>query len=306
MRHPYFMSICLAVTIAAGGWGLYWLPQRALEAGGLTGGWGTIAQYVVPLVLLAPLAAWRASRGATTGLEYPLIGLLMGGGIACYANSFLLTDVMRALILFYLAPLWATLFEMIVLRRAPGWHRAVSLSLAFAGLWIVFSQHGGWPVPQNAGDWLALVGGAIFAAGALRLQIVKPAGVLPLLIAFFLYGGLVTGAQAFVLQDALGPMPSLDNWMAMAPWLLLLSVGFFIPTNCVLLWSPSRIGAGLFSILILSEIVVGAVSAALLSDDPFGWREGVGGTLMLLAGLAEITLAPDDVEDRNEAASTAA
>lgn len=292
MRHPHHYAICLAVAVAAGAWGIYWLPQRALETAGLTGGWGTIAQYAVPLALLTPLALWRGLRGGSTGLEFPLIGLLMGGGIACYANSFLLTDVMRTLILFYLAPVWVTLFEIVFLGQRPGWHRAVSLMLALAGLWIVFGQGGALPLPQNSGDWLALVGGAIFAGGVVRLQAVQPDGAQSLLFAFFFYGGLVTLAQTLLLADALGPAPSLDAWISMAPWLLLLSVGFFIPTTMIIIWAPSRVGAGLFSILILAEIVFGTVSAGLLADDPFGWPEAVGGTLLLLAGLAEIVLAP--------------
>ena len=70
------------------------------------------------------------------------IGLLFGGGIACYANSFLLTDVVRALILFYITPVWTTIFEMIFLRQLPKYYRYVTLILALSGVWIVFGQNG--------------------------------------------------------------------------------------------------------------------------------------------------------------------
>ena len=43
-RHPHHFKISFALAIAAGSWGIYWLPQRILEDGGLTGGWGTISQ----------------------------------------------------------------------------------------------------------------------------------------------------------------------------------------------------------------------------------------------------------------------
>ena len=101
-KHKYHYTISFALLIAAGMWGLFWLPQRALESGGLTGGWATISQMVIPFLILLPISIWRKSKGQSFGLEYPLIGLLFGGGIACYANSFLLTDVVRALILFYI------------------------------------------------------------------------------------------------------------------------------------------------------------------------------------------------------------
>lgn len=296
MRHPHHVVICLGLTVAAGAWGLYWLPQRFLEGHGLTGGWGTIAQMGIALLFLSPLALWRAIRGKTTGLEFPIIGLLMGGGYACYANSFLLTEVMRALILFFLIPFWTTLFERIFLGNRAGIARLMSLVLAFAGLWIVLARDFFLPIPENWGDCLALLGGGLFAGGALRLQEVKSKSVQPILFAFFFYGTLVTLGLSALLTAELGPMPSTDSLLKMAPWLFLLSVGFFIPTNTIILWSPSRIGAGLFSILILSEIVVGTVSAGLLADDPFGWREGIGGILIFSAGLVETFFSPASAE----------
>jgi len=140
MDRPRFLLICFALCISAGLWGLYWIPQRMLEEAGMTGGWGTIAQYMVSLVLLAPFAIRRFLRGEHTGLELPLIGALMGGGIVCYANSFLLTDVIRTMLLFYMTPFWATLIEVVIQRRLPGWWRLISLPLALAGVSIVLGN----------------------------------------------------------------------------------------------------------------------------------------------------------------------
>ena len=296
-RHPYHLAICFILLITAGSWGLFWIPQRALEANGLTGGWGTIAQMYVPLLMLAPIAIWRKIQGKSFGLDYPLIGLLMGGGIACYANSFLLTDVVRALILFYMTPVWATLYELLFRKQKPQWHRAVTITLALSGVWIVFSQGFTFPVPQNIGDWVALVGGMFFAGGAVRTEFVKPKDIFALLVSFFFYGGLVTLIIAYFLGDTLGPMPTNDAWIAMLPWLLLMSAVFLIPTNIVLLWTPSVVGGGLYSIIILIEIVVGSASAAVLTDESFGWREIVGSMLIITAGLAEIILAPKALQN---------
>ena len=276
---------------------MFWIPQRALEANGLTGGWGTIAQMYVPLLMLAPIAIWRKIQGKSFGLDYPLIGLLMGGGIACYANSFLLTDVVRALILFYMMPVWATLYELLFVKQKPQWYRAVTIALALSGVWIVFSQGFTFPVPQNAGDWVALVGGMFFAGGAVRTEFVQPKDIFALLVSFFFYGGLVTLIIAYFLGNTLGPMPTNDAWIAMLPWLLLMSAVFLIPTNIVLLWTPSVVGGGLYSIIILIEIVVGSASAAVLTDESFGWREIVGSMLIITAGLAEIILAPKALQN---------
>ena len=185
MRHPHHIKISIALALSAGAWGIYWLPQRILEDGGLTGGWGTIAQMVIGTLVLLPFCLWRKIKGRSSGFELPLTGFLVGGGFVCYALSFLLTDVVRALILFYMTPVWTTIFEILFLKKRPGWERAATLSLALGGLWIVFSKETIVPLPQNVGDWIALAGGAIFAAGMIRLEIIKTDGVFPIIFSFF-------------------------------------------------------------------------------------------------------------------------
>ena len=296
-RHPYYYTISFALLIAAGMWGLFWIPQRALEAGGLTGGWATISQMVIPFAMLLPISVWRLYKGQSFGLEYPLIGLLFGGGIACYANSFLLTDVVRALILFYITPVWTTIFEIVFLRQIPRFYRYITLVLALSGVWIVFGQEGVIPLPQNSGDWIALLGGILIAASAVRMEIKKPEGIYPILFSFFFYGGLFTLIQSYFLSDYLGDAPSIESWVAMMPWLILIAILFHIPTNIVILGAPSRIGAGIFSIIILFEIVVGTFSAAVLTDELIGWREILGSSFIIFAGLTEIIFASRTEED---------
>ena len=296
-RHPYYYTISFALLIAAGMWGLFWIPQRALEAGGLTGGWATISQMVIPFAMLLPISLWRLYKGQSFGLEYPLIGLLFGGGIACYANSFLLTDVVRALILFYITPVWTTIFEIVFLRQIPRFYRYITLVLALSGVWIVFGQEGVIPLPQNSGDWIALLGGILIAASAVRMEIKKPEGIYPILFSFFFYGGIFTLIQSYFLSDYLGDAPSIESWVAMMPWLILIAILFHIPTNIVILGAPSRIGAGIFSIIILFEIVVGTFSAAVLTDELIGWREILGSSFIIFAGLTEIIFASKTEED---------
>ena len=53
MRHPHHYKIAAALAISAGSWGIYWLPQRILEDGGLTGGWGTIPQMIIGVLIFS-------------------------------------------------------------------------------------------------------------------------------------------------------------------------------------------------------------------------------------------------------------
>ena len=294
MRHPHHYKISIALAISAGAWGIYWLPQRILEDGGLTGGWGTISQMIIGTLLLLPIAVWRLSKRKGTGLELPAMGILIGGGFILYALSFLLTDVVRALIMFYMTPVWTTIFEIIFLKKKHGWQRIVSLSLALGGLWVVFGQGGNIPLPVNAGDWIALLGGVMFAGGMIRLEVIKTDGVFPIIFGFFFYGTLFNIAAGLLLVNYLGPVPTIDAFVSMTAFLIPLSIFYFIPTGIVILWAPTQIGAGICSILFLSEIIVGAVSSSILTDEPFGWRQIVGCSLIIIGGVVAVVLSPKE------------
>ena len=293
MRHPHHFKIAIALAISAGAWGIYWLPQRILEEGGLTGGWGTISQMIIGVILLLPIAIWRKAKGKTTGLEIPLTGFLIGGGFICYALSFLLTDVVRALILFYMTPIWTTIFEILFLKKRPGLERVLTLSLALGGLWIVFSKQTVIPLPENSGDWLALAGGALFSAGLVRLELIKTDGVFPIIFSFFFFGSIFNIVAGFLLKEYLGPVPPIEAFVSMALFLIIISVFYFIPTGIVIFWSPSKLGAGLCSILFLSEIVVGVITSSILTNEPFGWREITGSSLIVIGGVLAVVLAPN-------------
>ena len=233
MRHPHHYKISVALAVSAGAWGIYWLPQRILEDGGLTGGWGTISRMIIGTLILLPIAIWRLIKKRDTGFEFPAMGILIGGGFICYALSFLFTDVVRALIMFYMTPVWTTIFEMIFLKKRHGWQRVVSLSLALGGLWVVFGQGGNIPLPKNAGDWLALTGGIMFAGGMIRLEVIKTDGVFPIIFGFFVYGTLFNIVAGLLLVDYLGPVPSIDAFISMTTFLVLFSVAAKSPAKTV-------------------------------------------------------------------------
>ena len=158
---------------------------------------------------------------------------------------------------------------------------------------LVFSKETIIPLPQNAGDWIALVGGVIFAAGLIRLEIIKTDGVFPIIFSFFFYGALFNIVIGFFLADYLGEMPPIEAFISMSTFLIILSVFYFIPTGIIILWSPSQLGAGLCSILFLSEIVVGVISSSILTNAPVGWRDIFGSLLIVFGGILAVVLTPN-------------
>ncbi|HEX9699756.1 MAG TPA: DMT family transporter [Acidobacteriota bacterium] len=278
----------LVVVVAASMWGLFWLPLRAFEQMGLAAGWATLAQFVTPAAVIAPLALWRAARGRPTGLGEAATGLLVGGAFALYAESLLLTEVARSLILFYVTPVWGTLLELAFMGRRFTRQRALALVMGLAGLFVILGGKTGVPVPRNLGDVMALLSGVLWAIGTMRVRRSTATGLFEHLFSFFVYGGAFALGLALLPVEAFGPPPAWSELAAVLPWLVLTAVAFLIPVMCGLLWGSQRIDPGRLGILLQLEAIVGILSAAVLTEEPFGLVEILGAVLVIGAGAADV------------------
>ena len=278
----------LVVIFAASLWGLFWLPLRGFEEMGLAAGWATLSQLSTPALFLVPLALWRATGGRATGLGQPVTGLLIGGAFALYAESLLLTEVARALILFYVTPVWSTLLELTVMKRRVTGPRALALVLGLGGLLVILGGKTGIPLPRNPGDVMALLSGMLWAVGSMRIRQSPDRGTFEHLFSFFVYGSLVALGLALLPVEAFGSPPSFSELAALAPWLVLAAVGFLIPVMWGILWGAQHMDPGRLGILLQLEAIVGIASAALLTDEPFGLVEVLGSALVISAGIADV------------------
>jgi drug/metabolite transporter (DMT)-like permease len=205
----------LVVIFAASLWGLFWLPLRGFEEMGLAAGWATLSQLSTPALFLVPLALWRATGGRATGLGQPVTGLLIGGAFALYAESLLLTEVARALILFYVTPVWSTFLELTVMKRRVTGPRALALVLGLGGLFVILGGKTGIPLPRNLGDVMALLSGMLWAVGSMRIRQSPDRGTFEHLFSFFVYGSLV--ALGFYRSRRSGRHRPFPNWPPSRP-----------------------------------------------------------------------------------------
>ena len=142
--------------------------------------------------------------------------------------------------------------------------------------------------PQS-GDWVALVSGMLWSAGTLR-SFRMPSDKIALPVLSFALGGLVSSLVILAVAIvAKAPLAGIGNMQAMLPWILGLALVIFVPPNFLVLWAAQRIDAGKVGILLMTEVLFGSISAALLSGDPFGSSELIGTALIVTAGLIEVT-----------------
>src|ERR1051325_7550977 len=159
---PFYPS--LAVLIGAILWGVVWYPMRLLETQGLGGLWLTLAIYTAGLLATLPYTVRSLPQLAHAPAWLAVLALAAGWTNIAFVEAVLGGNILRALLLFYLSPFWATLMGRLLLgERIPG-KAFMSLAVASAGAMVMlWNPAAGWPWPQSDADWFALSSGFAFA-----------------------------------------------------------------------------------------------------------------------------------------------
>ncbi len=276
----------IAVTLCGLAWGIFWLPVRLIEDAGVGGAWTSVLLFAAATA--APLP-WLFNRRVWSG-NVPnalFTGLLLGTAFALYTVSLVMTDVVRAILLFYMTPVWSTIADVTIYKRRLTPVRAISIALGISGMLAILGTGDGLPVPQNAGDWVALLSGLSWAAGTLRSH-ASPATNIVLPVFSFALCGLVSSIVILFWSGTHDPaLVRLDNATEVVPWIILMGILIFVPTNFLVVWAAQRIDSARVGILMMTEVLAGSVTAALWAGEPFGWRQGLGAALIVCAGLVE-------------------
>lgn len=274
----------LAVALAASLWGLWWIPLRWLAAHGLPGDWASLALYGTCTAVLLPFAWARRRHLRAGGFGLLLCGTLMGMAMVLWNHAILVGEVVRVVLLFYLAPVWATLLSIFVLKVRVGPLRALTVALGLSGAAIILGFEGGLPVPRSEGDWLGLISGVLFAFAAMLAR--GSETVAGFDKTFVTFSAAAPTALLLILVDGM-PGPTGRMVLDAMPTAAAIAVFLLIPVTWPILWGATKLEPGRVSILLLLEVVAASISASLLTDEPFGWREVSGCVLILLAGLTE-------------------
>ena len=282
----------LACALAGVVWGLFWIPLRAMDEIGITGAWAAAMLYFWPFVLLLPLVVWRWRRVVRGGFGLQLTGLITAASLVLYADALIYTEVIRAMLLYYLTPVWSTLLARIFLKEPITGVRWVAIALGLAGILVIFGVDTGIPWPRNIGDWMGLAAGIVWAVAAVRMRSDNQNHAIEFTTVQFGWATLLAVGIAFLPIAAAGPAPGLERVAGVLPWLLPVVLLVVIPGTFAAMWGTPLLNPGIVGILFMTEISVGTVTAALWAGEPFGAREIIGVLLISGAGLAESLRAP--------------
>ena len=222
----------------------------------------------------------------TIALPSLVIIALGGAGFALYSIGLSYGRVAIVILMFYLTPVWSTLIGRLLGWPTP-WSRYVVIVLGLAGLLLVLGGGGTLPIPRNLGDWLGLVSGLMWAVCSIGMRLRPMPGALESTFVFSAGAALMSFILALVIGAPVSRLAEID-WMQAGGWVGMTGVLWWAMMLSVLLWANARLEPARLAILLMSEVIVGVMSAALWAGEPLGVIEMVGGALVVAAALLEV------------------
>jgi drug/metabolite transporter (DMT)-like permease len=270
----------LGLLAGATTWGLVWYPLRLLDDAGLAGPSSSFAIFVLALLLGLPFT-WRALAEFRVGTGLLLgIGLTAGWANLAYVLGVIHGEVVRVLLLFYLAPLWTVLLSRAVLneRLVAAGYGVIGLSLAGA-LVMLWQPEKGMPWPRNGAEWLGLSAGIAFACSNVLSRRAHALSVNAKSLS--VWGGVVAVALLVLLVE-----PPAGNAAVVARdhWPLLLGLGLLLcGVTIVMQYGLTHTPANRAIVILLFELVVAAVAAWFLVNEQLALRDWIGGAMIVAA-----------------------
>jgi drug/metabolite transporter (DMT)-like permease len=190
-------------------------------------------------------------------------------------------EVMRVVLLFYLAPVWTVIFARWLLgEKLSGWGVLI-MAFSFAGaLTMLWPQGGGLPLPANQAEWIALSAGATFALSNVVTRKVEGADAWAKSLAIWT-GVTLIALLALSFEQA--PF-AFSSTATLPTWLILIGVGLAIGIMTLAVqYGLSHTSANQAIIIFLFEMVVAAIASYFLADEALTLREWAG-AVMIIAG----------------------
>jgi drug/metabolite transporter (DMT)-like permease len=266
------------------GWGLTWLPIKALGGAGLN---GLHLVFIITGSVSIVLMPWLISQRSLWVPILPFMLLVaLFGGLAniAFQVSILNGDVIRVMILFYMLPIWSVLGGCLLLGEVLDRRRITTLMLCIGGAFLILQI---WNVSWAFFSWidaLSLLSGFALAANAIVFRFTIDAPFASK-IGFMFVGGFVLVSAILLLYPTGAALPSVSvigGAVAYAlAWILLVSFGS--------MWGVTCLGAGRGSVLIVVELVVAVLSVLIITQVGLKLYEAVGCVMVIVAAILEGT-----------------
>ena len=269
----------LSLVVAATLWGVAWYPLRHLEQLGMHGLWATLVIYGSAALaggFLLP-RCYREIR------QEPYLFALVAVGSAWCNVAFILAvldgNVVRVLLLFYLSPVWSTLMAWRWLKEELGVQAWTTFFIAMTGAVIMlWNPEAGAPWPSDRADWLALSSGVAFAFANVAMRKLEGYSIESKVIVNW-WGGSLLALALILLLHLPPPELSLTTYSLTASLGLVVVLIMTVSVS----YGVSNLPVHQSAVILLFELVIGALSSLWLTDEIIALAEWVGGALIVAA-----------------------
>ena len=276
--HHHAMVI---VFLASALWGVLWIPMRYIESLSLSGLWVVSLFHLLPAIVMSPFVIGDFIASRRHWFITVLAGGLMGIGFVLYGLGLVVASVTKTTVLFYLTPVWATLFAYIFLSERFGLGRWLAIIVGIIGCLLV-TRVNPFAFGYDNVDLLGLMSGMAWAAGSVVIRRYPKADFLHITFMQYLVGGLLAGGVALFFGDAI---PAINHVVAALPVAFLASVVVFLPSVLLVFRIMQYLSPGLVGILMLSEVLVAALSSWLFLQETLTLLQWGGVVAILGAGV---------------------
>lgn len=260
-------------------WGVVWYPLRLLEQQGLTGAWSALICYGAALGVFAWVFVRDIGPLRRNAMPLLLMGLAAGWTNVAFIIAVLDGHVVRVLLLFYLSPFWAVCLGWFMLGEKLDARSLQVFVIAVVGaLVMLWNEDIGLPWPDGRADWLAVSAGFSFALSNVFVRRMQDVGVL--LKSTCSWSGNVLVALAWIVISHAG-IPDIEAQVY--GWAILLGLCGFLVMTLTVLYGVTRMPVHRSAVILLFELVAGAVSSLILTDEIILVREWVGGGMIIIA-----------------------
>lgn len=264
-------------------WGLIWYPYRMLQEAGLSGAFAAMVSYV--LALLCGTFMLPRAKQSLRHVGWWAVGLIFSAGWSNlgYVLAMLHGEVMRVLLLFYLAPLWTILFSYWLLGERLNRYGYAVMALSLCGAAIMLWQpQQGLPYPQNLSEWIGLSAGMSFALSNVLSRRAAELNVEAKSFSVLLGTALLTIPFIFWQGELISQWQMLNT----QAWLILALIGIALSaTSYAVQYGVTHLHSNRAMLLFLFELVVAAISSYFLAGEAMELRDWVGATLIVSASL---------------------
>ncbi|HQS58539.1 MAG: EamA family transporter [Gallionellales bacterium 35-53-114] len=264
-------------------WGIVWYPFRILEEAGISGMLSSFLVYVIALLVGLAISGpvWRELR--TAGWWAVLLLFSAGWTNFGYVQAIIEGEVMRVLLLFYLAPLWTVFFAHFLLGERLNRYGYAVIALSLGGAIVMLWQPQlGLPVPQSRAEWIGLSAGMSFALMNVIVRHTQHLSVNFKSASVWLGTILLTGMMLVYN----GGMTAQISAISSASWGLLLLLGLVMcAVSFAVQFGLTHLPANRAIVLLLFELLFAAVAAYFLAGEKMGMQEYIGAVLIVSASL---------------------